>query len=270
MSLLMRKATLSDASALTEIYFSAFTVDAVSLLAFPRNKSSWDFWYNSVVEEIADPNAHFLCVYDSDSPDQKIVAYAKWNGPNVPFGTDLPEWPEGGDHALANHFFGNLVNRHASIMKGRRHWYLELVATRPEYQGKGAAGKLLRWGIERSDEEGTETYLEASPDGKPIYERFGFQEVDRLVVELEGKGEGVLSEKEFIEVFMIGAPKLPELLDPTNGGEGSSKAAQNDTTTPAKHLKYHASVEDGIEMFDGRTDTVVKTAEVAAADSLPP
>ncbi len=57
--------------------------------------------------------------------------------------------------------------------------------------------------MQRADEEGTETYLEASPDGKPIYEHFGFKEEDRLVVELEGEGEGPLAEKEFIEVFMV-------------------------------------------------------------------
>ncbi|KAK6584495.1 hypothetical protein PZA11_002719 [Diplocarpon coronariae] len=88
-------------------------------------------------------------------------------------------------------------------MKGKRHWYLELIATTPQYQGKGAAGQLLRWGIARSDEEGTETYLEASPDGKPIYEHLGFEEVGRMVVELDGKGERVLAEKDFVEVFMV-------------------------------------------------------------------
>jgi GNAT superfamily N-acetyltransferase len=200
----LRKAIASDAKALTEIYFSAFSIDAISLLVFPRNsQSAYDFWFNSITEEMSDPNAHWLCVYDSDSPDQPVIAMAKWNGPDTPLGTDLPAWPEGSNVEIANHFFGNLVRRHESIMRGRKHWYLELLATRPEYQGKGAAGKLLRWGIERADEEGTETYLEASPDGKPIYEHLGFREVDRLVVELDGKGEGVLSEKEFIEVFMV-------------------------------------------------------------------
>ena len=87
-------------------------------------------------------------------------------------------------------------------MKGRKHWYLEFLATRPEEQGKGAAGMLLRWGIQKADEEGTEAYLEASPDGKPIYEHYGFEEVEKLVVSLEGK-EGVNEEKEFIECFMV-------------------------------------------------------------------
>lgn len=90
-------------------------------------------------------------------------------------------------------------------MRGRKHWYLEFIATRREWQGKGAGGMLIRWGLERSDREGTETYLEASPQGVPVYKRFGFEEVERFVVDLTGKGEGVLElgEKEFVEVFMV-------------------------------------------------------------------
>jgi GNAT superfamily N-acetyltransferase len=78
-------------------------------------------------------------------------------------------------------------------MRGRKHWYLELVATRPEYRRKGAAGLLLRWGLEKADQEEVEAYLEASPEGKPVYEHFGFWEVERLVV-LDGK---------FLECIMV-------------------------------------------------------------------
>jgi len=77
---------------------------------------------------------------------------------------------------------------------------LELVATRKEWQGRGAAGMLLRWGVQRADEDGVEAYLEASPEGKPVYERYGFREVERVVVSLEGKG---CSEEEYVEVFMV-------------------------------------------------------------------
>jgi GNAT superfamily N-acetyltransferase len=203
MSLKPRKATLSDATALTEIYLSAFTHDAISLLVFPRNSSSYNFWYNSIIEEIADPNAHFICIYDSSLPSHPIVSYCKWHAPSAPMSADLPAWPSESDSTLANHFFGNLISKRRGIMGDRKHWYLELVATRQEYQGRGAAGQLLRWGVERADEEATECYLEASPEGKPIYGRFGFGERDRLVVELEGKGEGPLSEKEYVEVFMV-------------------------------------------------------------------
>lgn len=68
-----------------------------------------------------------------------------------------------------------------------------MLATRLEYAGKEAAVRLIWWGLRKADEEAVEVYLEASPDGKPIYEHFGFVEVRRLVV-LEGR---------FVEVMMV-------------------------------------------------------------------
>ena len=88
-------------------------------------------------------------------------------------------------------------------MDPRPYWYLEIIATRPDWQGKGAAGKLLRWGLERADQQGVEVYLEASPDGKPIYEHFGFEEVERLVVDLDGRDPCGTGEEEFVEVMMV-------------------------------------------------------------------
>jgi GNAT superfamily N-acetyltransferase len=61
---------------------------------------------------------------------------------------------------------------------------LEMLGTRPEYAGRGLASRLLRWGLERADEVGLETYLSASPLGRPLYEKFGF----RLVEEREVAG----------------------------------------------------------------------------------
>jgi GNAT superfamily N-acetyltransferase len=208
MKLILRPAIPSDAPALTDIYFSAFSSDDISLLCFPRGSPSvYAFWYDSIIDEMKDPNSHFLCIVDEDAqapasptdstaPTQRIIAYAKWVSPAAPLTTNLPTWPAGSDTALANHFFGNLVRSHERIMGGRKHWYLELVATRPESQRKGAAGMLLRWGLQRADAEGgagVEAYLEASPEGKPVYEHFGFREMERLVV-LEGR---------FVECMMV-------------------------------------------------------------------
>jgi len=201
MTLTIREATLSDAAAMTEIYFSAFNIDAISLLAFPRNNSTvYNWWFDNIVEDMADPYSHTLCV---TTPENEVIAWAKWASPSLkPLSTDLPQWPEGSDVEIANHFFGNLFTRRKRVMGEREHWYLECIATSPEWQGKGAAGKLIRWGLEKVDEKGVEAYLEASPDGKPVYEHFGFREVERLVVDLEGR-ENALGKKEFVEVMML-------------------------------------------------------------------
>jgi ribosomal protein S18 acetylase RimI-like enzyme len=53
-----------------------------------------------------------------------------------------------------------------------------MLGVHPSYQGCGLASKLLKWGLERADAEGVETYLSASPEGRPMYEKYGFRIVD--------------------------------------------------------------------------------------------
>lgn len=50
-----------------------------------------------------------------------------------------------------------------------------MLATRPDYHGRGIASMLLKWGLDRADQEGLEAYLSASPSGRPLYEKRGFQ-----------------------------------------------------------------------------------------------
>jgi GNAT superfamily N-acetyltransferase len=56
-----------------------------------------------------------------------------------------------------------------------RHWYLDLVATDPERQGKGCGSLLLREGLARTDAEGDPCFLVTdSPRTVAWYERHGF------------------------------------------------------------------------------------------------
>ncbi|RFU29437.1 hypothetical protein B7463_g6908, partial [Scytalidium lignicola] len=196
MRLTLRRGVQADAPILTDVYLSAFTNDLISQRVFPRTPTTHKWWTDMLREELADPHSHFICIIDEDAqPTPQIIAFAKWNDPQPASSQpqELPKWPEGGDAELGNLFFGELMTKRPEIMGEKRHWYLELLATRMEYQGKGAGGKLIRWGLEKADEEDVETYLEGSPDGVPIYRRFGFEEVGRLNV-FEGK---------FVEVFML-------------------------------------------------------------------
>jgi GNAT superfamily N-acetyltransferase len=67
---------------------------------------------------------------------------------------------------------------------------LEIVATDPTYQGKGAGSQLMRWGLKQADEKHVEAFLEASPDAVPLYERLGFREVDRTDTFIENERVG--------------------------------------------------------------------------------
>lgn len=39
---------------------------------------------------------------------------------------------------------------------------------------------MLRWGTQRADAQKVEAYLEASPDAVPLYQKFKFEEADKI------------------------------------------------------------------------------------------
>jgi GNAT superfamily N-acetyltransferase len=56
------------------------------------------------------------------------------------------------------------------------HWYLAVVATDPDHQGKGLGSALLGDQLARVDAEGLPAYLESTKEANvPLYERHGFQ-----------------------------------------------------------------------------------------------
>ena len=68
-------------------------------------------------------------------------------------------------------------------------WYLSTLAVLPEYQRRGIGRQLVTWGVQQGEKEGVPIALEASPDGKRLYEKCGFQWVrtenlDELAVPL--------------------------------------------------------------------------------------
>jgi ribosomal protein S18 acetylase RimI-like enzyme len=63
-----------------------------------------------------------------------------------------------------------------------------MLATRPNYHRKGLATRLLRHGLDIVDKDGKKAYIEATAHGFPLYQRFGFKEIDRKTIELEPWG----------------------------------------------------------------------------------
>lgn len=48
----------------------------------------------------------------------------------------------------------------------------------PGCQGKGIGKKLMSWGFQEAARLGLPIWLEASPAGKPLYEKSGFKVID--------------------------------------------------------------------------------------------
>jgi hypothetical protein len=63
---------------------------------------------------------------------------------------------------------------------------------------------LLKYGCDRADEQGCETFLEAAPDALRLYQKFGFEtkaQMNTLV-----KGEGFPQGEIYTETFMVRQP----------------------------------------------------------------
>ncbi|KAF1841122.1 uncharacterized protein K460DRAFT_371114 [Cucurbitaria berberidis CBS 394.84] len=59
--------------------------------------------------------------------------------------------------------------------KSEQYFMLNVFATHPDHQGRGAGRLLLDWGLNKADKEGLVTYLAATSTARPIYEKRGFK-----------------------------------------------------------------------------------------------
>lgn len=74
---------------------------------------------------------------------------------------------------------------------GQRHFHLQVLATHPEWQRRGAGTSLCNWGIQLAEMTGMAISLFASPMGRKLYRHLGFQDVVEVEVSVEGEHESV-------------------------------------------------------------------------------
>lgn len=90
--------------------------------------------------------------------------------------------------------------------------YLCACVVHPSYQGRGVGSALIRWGTQRADEEGVFCWVHSSDGGHFAFQKAGFEEVERLKVDLdefaEEKRVGVEDGKwgEYVFRYMVRQP----------------------------------------------------------------
>jgi len=71
----------------------------------------------------------------------------------------------------------------ASHHPKERHWYLQMLGTEPEWQGRGAGSAIIGPVLDRCDRERERVYLESSKERNiPFYARHGFQVTEEVRV----------------------------------------------------------------------------------------
>lgn len=145
----------------------------------------------------ADPSSHWLKVIEDSTG--KVVGGGRWalheqgNPYDGQAKTEAYWWPAGKPRELAttclNQFLATAVmhaNRpHVCTSMPIRDDQandgtpvLNILFTHPEYRRQGVATLILQWGLAHAEKLGLDAYVEATAEGKPSYERFGFRDID--------------------------------------------------------------------------------------------
>lgn len=157
---------------------------------------------DSTKEQLSDPSHSFILVRDSNT--RNVLAIACWYF--QPADKSMQEVLDDEEEAREKraeqepipgiHFaaINDCRQVHAelkrNILRGKAHALLQLLATHPSAQRRGAGAAALAWGLQKADQKGLPAYLEASGMGKPLYAKFGFKEVRASTVELPDQAYG--------------------------------------------------------------------------------
>ena len=76
-----------------------------------------------------------------------------------------------------------LLSKMEKVHPTEPHWYLNILGTATEHQGKGIGSELIRPILEKCDEEGVPAYLESSKEANiAFYNRHGFEVTSEVQV----------------------------------------------------------------------------------------
>ena len=199
MALQLAKATEADIPILYDVQMTAFlNSDPVNQLIYKANgitPSARAAGIKRLQNELNKPGTVYMKVTDpalvpsAKGPNEPtssvpggIIAYSRWT--INPHPTPRSEWTkpyvphdagEGINADLMRAFFTGIVNHRKDIVKGKPHVGLNLLATLPAHERRGAGTLQMKWGIDRALRDGLDCYLEATPAGMPLYQRMGFE-----------------------------------------------------------------------------------------------
>ena len=153
------------------------------------------FWDETNTYSLNDPDVRLMVVVDSTVSPERIIALGRFRLSSSEKKEDLDAgtWsaiPLTSDHdaEMCDAFIDFTVLCRRKVMSGRKHYFLELVATSHEYKGYGAGRMLLEWVCGEADREGAAVFVETNTNIVKFYDRFAFEVVERLKMPGEDYG----------------------------------------------------------------------------------
>ncbi|KAI0599390.1 acyl-CoA N-acyltransferase [Biscogniauxia sp. FL1348] len=209
----MSRVTPADAPGMADVYMEAFSNSEYTYWWSPSAEAMRAWNEERIRRRLRDPATHMFKIVDSTSssssssssstsPSQNIVAWAKWDlpasmvaagslrdgfvlydddndGERASKALSMPAPPDGTNAPLMNEFFDG-IKRMGEKWGSSGKLCLTHLCTRPAYHGRGLGSALLRAVLDATEAAGVPAYLEALRRARPLYERHGFEAVDRL------------------------------------------------------------------------------------------
>ncbi|KAF2109170.1 acyl-CoA N-acyltransferase [Lophiotrema nucula] len=166
---------------------------------------------------------HFMKVVDKDGDQSEVVAYARWEF--YPKGLSerktLFEQNHGNDSDKKVDEFWKLreeavkyFKRCTENIQGCPHILLALLVTAKEHRRRGAGSLLVRAGTDAADKNGLPCYLEASEEGRSLYQHHGF--IDMETTDFDLTQHGLTGVERVTQMVRQPVPKKSE-MKPTPG-----------------------------------------------------
>ncbi|PWY80750.1 acyl-CoA N-acyltransferase, partial [Aspergillus sclerotioniger CBS 115572] len=212
--LITKQAIPSDAPTLATLYLQCFNSPTERHL-WPDVPRMHEWWTATFAGKLNRPDEfHTLKVVDTDKGDE-IVGFLEWKLPapiSISTSTsegiqgdeedEYPPYPEEvGGLDLWNKLLVEMGSKTVQVMGERRFYFLNILGTHPSYRRRGVASEMIKWGIDRADEEGIEAFVISAPMARPVYLKHGFE----LVLEGEDLGG---EHGEFVPGYMLRKPRV--------------------------------------------------------------
>ncbi|KAK3941286.1 acyl-CoA N-acyltransferase [Diplogelasinospora grovesii] len=205
MPLHLRLATQADISGMARVGVAAFDQDTLCQALFPPHLRPVDkpdlderlpFRKARIAERMNKPGSYSIVVVDDSlPPDDQVVGYAQWDGPQLSPVTEEEKeaakrqqeearsrYPRSFSLEAFDQLYAVMVAEEKRIFGERGckdTWYCAVLCTDPAHARRGIGRMLLQWGISQATSEGRDVYLLATPAGILLYEKAGFEDVGR-------------------------------------------------------------------------------------------
>jgi len=169
--MIVRRATTADAPRMCVTAMRAFVDDPVMRWLYPE-----DDVYLADGGEVFRPAFGGWVRLGEVWCTEEAAAVAVWippGRPEIDFSVDPPPAPPPPDRSARMEILGAIMSEHTPA---EPHWYLQLLATHPDWQRQGLGAALMGATFERADDAGLPCYLETETiENVAYYRHHGFE-----------------------------------------------------------------------------------------------